>query len=154
MATFKGYLLKAVQTNKIFPQQYIKYDSWESNPNQREEIKAYRNENTRDLTRITAQGMKTAIKFEIRDNLHLADVEVIQKWFRQAESNATERKMDIEFWDDDRLEYRTITAYQANPKFKIKKIINENTGKKDSGGHIIYRHDIIYAGRTVDLVEY
>lgn len=154
MAEFKGYLLKSVNTNQIFPNKYIKFESWESNPNQREEIKAYRNENTRDLTRITASGKKTALKFEIRDDLHLADVEAIQQWFMLAESDHIERKLDIEFWDDDLLKYRTITVYQANPKFKIKKIIHENTGKKDNQGNYIYRHDIVYAGRTVDLVEY
>ena len=47
--------------------------------------------------------------------------------------------MTVEFWDDDKLEYRQITVYQANPKFKIKKITDD---------------DIIYLGRTVDLVEY
>ena len=106
MPTFKGYLLKNPQNNKIFPNQYIKYESWQSNPNQREEIKAYRDENTRDLTRVTASGRKTALSFEIRDNLHLADINEIRKWFNNAYSNADERKMTVEFWDDDKLEYR------------------------------------------------
>lgn len=139
MPTFKGYLLKNPSNNKIFPNQYIKYESWQSNPNQREEIKAYRDENTRDLHRVTASGRKTALSFEIRDNLHLKDINEIRKWFNTAYSNADERKMTIEFWDDDNLEYRQITVYQANPKFKIKKITDD---------------DIIYLGRTVDLVEY
>jgi hypothetical protein len=136
---FKGYLIKSVASGKIFPNEYINYESWESNPNQREEIKAYREENSRDLHRITASGRKTALKFDTRPNLHLADIRVIKKWFSDAESNADERKMDIEFWDDDKSLYREITVYRANPKFKIKKITDD---------------DIIYLSQTVDLIEY
>lgn len=138
MPTFKGYLLKSNVSGE-FPNKYIKYESWQSNPNQREEIKAYRDENRRDLHRVTAEGRKTALSFEIRDNLHLAEVNEIKLWFANACSNADERKMDLEIWDDDNLAYKTITVYQANPKFKIKKITDD---------------DIIYLGRTVDLVEY
>lgn len=139
MDAFKGYLLKAVEKNQIFPNEYINYESWESNPNQREEIKAYREENSRNLHRVTASGRKTALKFDTRPNLHLADINKIRKWFYDNESNHDERKIEIEFWDDDNLKYRTITVYRANPKFKIKKITD---------------NDIIYLSQTIDLIEY
>lgn len=139
MAVFEGYLLKAVATNRVFPHQYIVFGTWETTPNQREEIKAYREENSRDLHRFTAEGRKSTLKFDIRPNLHLADIEAIDNWFKSAESNADERKIEVRFWDDDRHMYRNIVCYQPNPKFKIKRITD---------------NDIIYDGRTIELIEY
>ena len=63
MSNWAGYLLKAVKTNAIFPHKYIAYESYNTTPNQREEIKAYRDDNTRDLTRITAEGTKSVFGF-------------------------------------------------------------------------------------------
>ena len=138
-AVFKGYLLKNVSNGQIFPNKYIEWGSWESNPKQREEVKAYREQNSRLLHRVTATGKKSTIQFKIRSNLHLADIEAIKDWFWSAEINHDERKMQIEFWDDSTLVYRTITVYRANPKFKIIGITDD---------------DLIYDGQTVDLVEY
>ena len=58
MANFEGYLFKKTVTQGTstidvpFPNRYIALDTWSSTPNQREEIKAYRDDNTRDLTRV------------------------------------------------------------------------------------------------------
>ena len=139
MGVFKGYLLKAVLTGQIFPHQYILYNTWESTPNQREEIKAYREENSRDLHRFTADGRKSTLKFDIRPSLHLADIIAIDEWFKNAEIDADERKIEVEFWDDDRHMYRPIVCYRPNPKFKIMRIEDD---------------DIIYSGSTVELIEY
>ena len=139
MGTFNGYLLRAVATNQIFPHEYILFNTWETTPNQREEIKAYREENSRDLHRFTADGEKSTIKFELRPSLHLADIERIDAWFKNAEISAKERKIEVEFWDDDLHMYRSIVCYQPNPKFKIIRI---------------EANDIIYAQKTVELIEY
>ena len=60
MAQFLGYLLKCGNNTD---NSFIEMSTYDSAPNQREEIKAVRDENTRDLLRVTADGMKTAIKF-------------------------------------------------------------------------------------------
>lgn len=137
---FQGYLLAYVKNNNIvqFPHEYIAWDEWESNDNQREYIKAYRDDNTRDIFLVQAQGRKTALQFTLRDNLHLKDIRIIRDWFLSGQSDDNIRKITIRYWDSDLLKYRNITCYQANPKFKIKKITD---------------NDIIYRGRTVDLVE-
>lgn len=139
MADFAGYLLKAVSTNKKFPMKYINEASYASTPNQREEIKAYRNENTRDLVRVTASGKKSKIAFVTRPNLHLADKKAIQKWFTDAESDHTQRKIQIEFWNDESNDYKTGYFYRPNMDFKIIKCTN---------------NDIIYDALTIELVEY
>lgn len=136
---WRGYLLKAVSTGQIFPDTYINWASYSSSPNHREEIKAYRDENTRDLTRITAAGKKTSIQFTTREKLHLDEKIAIQSFFTSAESDASQRRITLEFWNDEDNDYKTGEFYRPNLEFKMRKI-------SDS--------DIIYEALTIDLVEY
>ena len=39
--SWAGYFIKATATGQIFPNEYIAWESYESEPNHREEIKAY-----------------------------------------------------------------------------------------------------------------
>ena len=139
MSNWKGYFFKATATGQIFPSEYIAWESYDNEPNHREEIKAYRNDNTRDLTRITAQGTKSSFAFTTRANLHLADVERILTFFTSAESNALERKINLEYWNNEDLTYHTSDFYRPDIKFPIKKITD---------------NDIIYKEFTIDLIEY
>lgn len=134
---FLGYLLKT--GNTIFPHKYIDTESWDTTPNRREEIKAYRDDNTRDLTRVTAAGRKTDITFTTRDGLHLAEKQEIQKFFTDHEIDADERKIQLTYWNDESNEYKTGYFYRANMQFSIKQI-------KDD--------DIIYKATKIELVEY
>lgn len=143
MNNFRGYLLKAVRTNKIFPLEYIKAESFDSTPKQREELKAYRDDNTRDLTRVTAQGTKSVFSFETRDNLHLEDKIAIQKFFTDAEEDTDEahlqRKVQLQYWNDETNQYETAYFYRPDIKFTKKKITDT---------------DIIYNSFKFDFVEY
>lgn len=139
MDNFKGILLYRTADNKPFPQQYIEMGSWSSNPDQREEIRAYRDDNTRALTRITAQGRKSIFSFATRNNLHLKDKIAIQKWFTEKEVNSTERKIQLTFWNEETNDYDTGYFYRPNMEFKIKSIIG---------------NDIIYDSMQFDFVEY
>lgn len=141
MATgdFAGYLLKSGDDE--LPSKYIDWSSYDSSPKQREEIKAERDDNTRDLIRVTASGMKTAIHFKTRDGMHLAEKKAFMKWFNDHYTNIPQRKLPLTYWDDDSSTYVTSTTgfYLANPKFPIKHI-TEN--------------DIIYGSVDIDLIEY
>lgn len=147
MATnWNGYLLKAVKTNKIFPDKYINIESWDSTPKQREELKAYRDDNTRSLTRVTADGMKSKFAFKTRNNLSLEDKIAIQKFFTDAmeeETNPTEakkqRKVELQYWDDDANKYSKGTFYIPNMNFPIRKITDDT---------------IYYGELTFSFVEY
>ena len=136
---FNGYLMKAVKTNAIFPHKYIAIESYRTKPNIREEIDSYRDDNTRNLTRITAEGEKTTITFAVMDNLHLADMSAILKWFTDAEVDHKERKIQIEYWNDEDLTYKTGYFYRTDIDF-IKKTITPT--------------DIIYKSFEIKLVEY
>lgn len=136
---FKGYLLKAIKTGKTFPAQYMLADSWSSTPSQREELKAYRDDNTRDLTRITAAGKKTAWSFSTRPDLRLDQKMEVQQFFTDAEEDADQRKVQLEFWNDEKNDYQTGYFYRPNTEFKIKQYSVD---------------DIIYNSLTIEGVEY
>lgn len=137
MANFQGYLFKS--GNDIFPHKYISYESYDTLPNSREEIKAYRDDNTRDLTRITSQGTKSSFTFKTRDNLHLADIQIIRNWFTSHITNPLERKLTLTYWNNEELVYKTAEFYCADIKYTIKKITED---------------DIIYKAFEVSFVEY
>lgn len=143
---FAGYLLRS--GNDILPNEYINLSSYDSSPNQREEIKAERDDNTRNLIRVTASGMKTAIHFKTRDNMHLAEKTAFMTWLSTHYTDSTQRRISpLTYWDDEAGAYVTSTAagdggggfYVANFKFPIKKITN---------------NDIIYGSVDIDLIEY
>lgn len=139
MADFQGYLLARTADGKKFPHQYIELKSWSSTPNQREEIRAYRDDNTRALTRITAAGRKSIFSFKTRPKLHLADKIAIQRFFTEVETNADERKIQLTFWNEETNSYQTGYFYRPNMPFPIYKITDD---------------DIIYEQMTLDFVEY
>lgn len=140
---FEGYLFAICDVNfnvkKVFPNKYIQYNSWSSTPNQREEIKAYRDDNTRNLTRITAAGKKSVFSFRVRSPLHLNEKMEIQELFTNYEIDKEQRKVNIRFWDDEHNEYKTGTFYRPNMQFPIVKITED---------------DIIYGELTIECIEY
>lgn len=139
MSNFKGYLLRAVRTDTIFPNDYILYSSWKSTPNQREEIKAYRDDNTRELYRVTAEGQKSVFQFDTIDGLSLQDKINIQNFFTSAEINTKERKVQLEFWNEENNQYSIGYFYRPNMEFTIQDISED---------------DITYSSLTFEFVEY
>ena len=138
MATnFAGYLLKT--GNVEFPLKYIQYESWDTTPNQREEIKAYRDDNTRNLTRVTAAGRKSKISFTLRDNLTLEQKIEVQKFFTDHEVSADERKIQLTYWNDEENAYKTGYFYRPNMSFKISRITDTT---------------IFYKAMKIELIEY
>lgn len=136
MAEFKGYLLAS--GGEPFPLKYMNYESYSTIPNSREEIKAERDDNTRDLTRITAQGHKSSFSFSTRPNLHLAEVEEIMNWLK-THWIELERKINLEYWNNEELTYKTADFYLGDVTWEIVKI---------SG------NDIVYKEAKLNFVEY
>lgn len=135
---FRGYWLKAVATNKIFPEKYMAEGTWNSTPNQREYIKAYRDDNTRDLTLVPAQGKKSVFQFSTRKNLRLKEKIELISFFTDAEYDHINRIVKLEYWDDENNVYKVGDFYRPNMPFKA------------------LRHtqtDIIYDSLTIDGIE-
>lgn len=140
---FAGYLIGQSKNGVLskLPLEYIELGSYDSTPNQREEIKAERDDNTRDLIRVTAGGRKSAIHFKTRPNLTLDEKIAFTTWFTSRESNTDERKINLTFWNDEENAYKTGDFYRPNMKFPILRI-EEST------------NNIIYDSLEIDLIEY
>ena len=121
----EGHLIQAVRTGEWLDLGIIQWDSYESTPNQREETKAYRDDNTRDLTRVTASGKKSTFQFKLRP-LNLKQKMEFQSWLGRGEENTQEaheqRKIQLRYWDDEENTYKTGYFYRPNTTFKILKI--------------------------------
>lgn len=127
---FEGYLIRATKTGTVFPVQLMQWDTYKGTPNQREEIKAYRDDNSRDLTRITADGKKTKFEFKTRP-LWLEDRAFIQNWLETNFDDSEQRKISLRYWDDEELVYKTGTFYIPNIDYSIIKITDDNIKYKE-----------------------
>ena len=135
MGNFLGYLLKC---NNNTDNSWLLASSYKSTPNQREEIKAIRDENTRDLTRVTAEGTKTVIQFQTLP-VDLAGKKKIQKFFNDAMTDKLQRKVTVTYWNDQDNDYKTSSFYLPDIEFNIDYIDETN---------------IYYSPLTFKLIEY
>lgn len=147
---FNGYLLAGVSSGGTvtrFPAKYIVAESYNSTPNQREEIKAYRDDNTRDLTRITAKGKKSVVSFDTIDGLTLAEKKEIQAFFKNCLTSSAlsgenfnlQRKVKLRYWDDENNAYKDGIFYMPDISYNIKEYTSNN---------------IIYKSIHFEFVEY
>lgn len=122
-----------------FPMRFVAYNGIHINPNVREEIKAIRDENTRNLTRVTADGMKTSMSIDILGGLHNEEKKMILAWFTAHETSRKERKVPLLYYDIDEDVYDTGNFYRANAEWNF-----------------LYQtdDDIIWDAFTIELVEY
>lgn len=126
MSAFKGYLLKFGDVE--LPNSYIMMsDTNTSTPNQREEISAYRDENSRDLHRVTAAGTKTKQIFHIR-SLTIEQMAALKAVMANAIVNEKQRKYRITYWNDEELKYKTGVFYVPDITYVRQMIIERPDG--------------------------
>lgn len=137
MSNYKGYLLKNREGSTIIDK-YIQYDTYNSTPNQREDIEAHREDNSRDLYRLVADGRKTALQFSTVD-MNLDEKIEFQNFFNESMIDWDERKIWMSFWNDEINDYVKGEFYIPNITYPI----------------ISKDEDTIYYGSIqIDLVEY
>lgn len=107
--SFNGYLIKFVKSGQLFPHDLIAKEGYEVTPLQRTEIKAYRDSNNL-LHRITSPNSKTKIVITTK-RLNLQQMSRLRNALNSAMDNSQQRKLRIQYWDDELLAYRTMTAY-------------------------------------------
>lgn len=137
---FCGWLIKFGDI--ILPNSFILADGWESTPNQRVEIDAYRDANVL-LHRETSENFKTKITLNIRD-MNLAERRAFDAVIGLATlsiNDKRQRKLMVTYWNDEDLEYRTGTMYMTDTTYSIH-TVNEVTP------------DINYNEFTIELIEY
>lgn len=138
MATFQGYLLKlGGSSGTIFPNDFIVYDTYKVTPNSRLDLDSKRDQ-TGVLHRTVLKHQATHLKFTLRE-MNLAEHNVILDIIHNAMSNTDERKVVVQYWDDEWSKYKTGTFYFPDMEFSIKAIENRN---------------IYYGELELELIEY
>ena len=113
-----GYLLK-FGTVEV-PLSYIKMDEGnEQTPNQREEIKAERDDYTRKLTRVTADGMITKQSFVFR-SMNIRERRALKNVMTSGLVDEKQRKYHVTYWNDENLRYEEGDVYIPDITFKRK----------------------------------
>lgn len=137
---FDGWLIKF--GNVALPNSFILADGWESTPNQRVELDAYRDANVL-LHRETSENFKTSLTLNIR-SLNLAEMTAFKNVIGLATldiNSRRERKVTVTYWNDEELIYKPATMYMPDIKYSIH-TVNETT------------RDIEYNSFTIELIEY
>lgn len=122
-----------------FPMVYVAKNGIHIKPHVREEIKAYRDDNTRKLTRVTASGTKTSISMDIMGGRNNAEKNEIIAWFTAHEIDSQQRKINLLYYDADYDNYGTGDFYRADTEYTI-------LSAKGA--------EVIWDAFTIDLVEY
>jgi hypothetical protein len=137
-SNFKGYLLKFGDVE--LPNSYLVLGGSESTPKQREEIEAYRDDDSRTLHRVTASGKKTSQKFKFR-SLTDTQLKALKNVMNNSLVSAKERKYTITYWDDENLQYDSGDFYIPDITYTRKRI--------DEKKNILY-----YDEFEMEIIEY
>ena len=139
MSNFNGWLIKF--GSQIMPNNFLVTEGWETTPNQRTELDAYRDGNNL-LHRETSENYKTKIVMSVAD-LDLEEKIRFQQIIHSGMINERERKVDVTYWNDEINEYVTSRTgfYIPDIKWVIEKIDEE-------------KKNIHYKQFTITLIEY
>lgn len=137
---FDGWLIKF--GNVVLPNSFILADGWESVPNQRVELDAYRDANVL-LHRETSENFKTSLTLNIRA-MDLAEMTAFKNVIGLATLEITskrERRLMVTYWNDEELAYKNATMYMPDVTYSIHTV--DESAK-----------NIEYNPFTIELIEY
>lgn len=137
---FNGWLIKFGDV--VLPNSFILADGWESVPNQRIEIDAYRDANVL-LHRETSENFKTSLTLNIR-SMNLPEMTAFKNVIGLATLEITskrQRRLMVTYWNDEELDYKTATMYMPDVTYSIHTVNEEE-------------RDIEYNPFSVELIEY
>lgn len=137
---FQGWLIKFGDVQ--LPNSFLLADGWESTPNQRIELDAYRDANVL-LHRETASNFKTKLKLNIRE-MTLEERIAFNNVIGLATLSVTDKKQRrvmVTYWNDETLEYATGIFYMPDTTYVIHNLNEENK-------------DLEYNPFSITLVEY
>ena len=137
---FEGWLIKF--GNVQLPNSYLLADGWGSTPNQRIEIKAWRDANVL-LHRDTSSNFKTSLKLNIRE-MNLQERTALKTVIGLAalpQTDRNQRRVNVTYWNDEDLEYKSGIFYISDTTYTIHRIDENN-------------NDIEYNAHTIELTEY
>lgn len=137
---FEGWLIKFGSVT--LPNSFLMADGWESTPNQRLELDAYRDANA-FLHRETADSFKTKLTLNIRE-MTLPERIAFNNVVGLATLSYNDRKqrrVSITYWNDETLEYSSGVFYMPDTDYSIHTVDEDNK-------------DMEYNSFTIELIEY
>ena len=137
---FYGWLIKF--GNVVLPNSFILADGWESTPNQRVELDAYRDANVL-LHRETSENFKTSLTLNIR-SMDLAEMTAFKNVVGLATLEITskrERRLAVTYWNDEELAYKNATMYMPDVTYSIHTVDESAKGTE-------------YNPFSIELIEY
>lgn len=108
------YLIKFGST--VLPNKYITSDGYNTTPNQRTELEAFRDANI-DLHRVTSPNFKTSIYLTLCP-MSLQDKIAVQNIISNSMINETERKVRVTYWNDETNNYSTGDFYISDVSYQ------------------------------------
>ena len=112
--SYNGYLLKF--GNEIFPNKYLLADGYQSTPNQRTELEAYRDADIL-LHRATSPNLKTKLIFSVCP-MPLPDKENLQIIINNSMISTVERKCRVEYFNAETNSYATGIFYISDVTYQ------------------------------------
>ena len=133
---YNGYLIKLGGSGgAILPMEYISPQSYKSTPNQRMESEAARSI-TGVLHRTTVEHTATKIEFKTTV-LTNKQLRTLNNLLRTYFSDNLERKITINYYDQETDDYRNATCYMPDVDYTISRI--------DTDTNLVYYEPIRYA---------
>ena len=133
---FSGYLIKiGGSAGTVLPMKYIKAESYKATPDQRLEVEAKR-ATTGLLHRNTVSHKATKIEFETPPMTNL-DVATLNGLFQANFTDSLQRRLTIEFYNDETDSYREADCYMPDAQYNINRI--------DLAQNLVYYNPIRFA---------
>lgn len=110
--------MKKPGSEVYFPEQYMLWGSYASVPKRRQDKDSNR-DMTGTLHRNVVSAMPSTITFATLDGLHLAGKQAIQNFFNACMVDTKEKKVYLEFWDEEDNIYRQEYMYLPDIEFPV-----------------------------------
>lgn len=136
---FQGYLLAF--NGYQLDNKYISFKSYKVHPNQRLEIKAFRDANGL-LHRVTVPHYKTKIEIETIGGLNNEKKQTIFNTINyegRSSEDRVQRRYSITYWNDENNNYETGVFYMTDPEITIRRVTDK---------------DIIYEPIKLTFIQY
>ena len=135
---YQGYLIRGNKTHTDFPMDLIIEDTYDVTPDQRSELKAFRDSNNY-LNRVTSPNFKSKIVFQTRE-MNESDMERIRSWINNNLINPIQNSLDLTIYKPNQATYENIgMAYKTDETYRI---------------HSISSSDIKYGKITWTFIQY
>ena len=132
---FSGYLIKVGSPAVEIPLKYMRAETYKVTPNQRLEWSAERDV-TGVLHRETTPNMPPKIEFNT-PLMTNKDIKALNTILSNAYSNATERKLSVNYYDPESDTYKTHDCYMPDVKYEIRNV--------DTAHNVINYEELRYA---------